>query len=370
MNNVDSDAFERLADALNKLPNGFPRTQSNVEIEMLRKIFSEEEASLASQLTGTFEPVGEIAERLGFKQDEIKPRLIQMAKRGLVRMSRKTAKMTFRLAPFIVGIYEDHLYSMDHEFAHLFEEYMESGGAAGIMKPQPALHRVVPARGAVKSEWIMPYDDIKAMLEKAKSFRARDCICRVQQDLLGKRTCDFPVKMCVTFSPVQRPSHPNDISKEEAIALLDRAEKIGLVHCVSNVIKDVFYICNCCSCCCAILRGITDWGIEESVARANYYANIDSEVCDSCGVCVARCQVKALENMNGDFLVHHEKCIGCGLCVTGCPNGAVILERRTDAELVEPPEDFEAWEKMRSQRRGIRTGSMSGAQYDDKTMGH
>jgi electron transport complex protein RnfB len=352
---VMTDAFERLADALNGLPNGFPRTQSNVEIEILRRIFSKEEASLACQLTGKPEPVDEIAERLGIAEAQIKTRLIQMAKHGLVWMSRNKARMTFRLAPFVVGIYESHLGKMDHEFAHLIEEYMESGGAEGIMKPQPAIHRVVPAQGAIKSEWILPYDDIKAMLEKAKSYRVRDCICRVQQDLLGKRKCDFPVKMCVTFSPVERPAHPNDVSKKEAIALLDRAEEIGLVHCVSNVIKNVFYICNCCGCCCGILRGVTDWGIEESVACANYYAKVDSELCDACGICVDRCQVKALEAKNGDVFVHREKCIGCGLCVTGCPSVAVSLERRQGAELVEPPDDFEAWEQMRLQVRNLLT---------------
>lgn len=350
---MSTNVFGKLADALDKLPNGFPRTESNVEVEILKKIFSEEEAFLASQLTGKPEPVGEIAERLGVVPDELKSRLVPMAKRGLVWMSRKKTQTMFRLAPFVVGIYESHLENMDHEFAHLFEEYMENGGVAGIMKPQPAIHRVVPARRAVKSEWIMPYDDIKVMIENAKSFRARDCICRVQQDLLGKRKCDFPVKMCVTFSPVERPSNPNDISKEEAIALLDRAEEIGLVHCVSNTIKDVFYVCNCCGCCCGILRGITDWGIRESVARANYYAEIDSGTCNSCGVCVERCQVKALEKKNGDVFVRREMCIGCGLCVTGCPDGAVSLQRWTDAELVEPPEDFEAWEQMRLQKRNL-----------------
>jgi len=43
-----TDIYERLADALDRLPNGFPRTASNKEIRILKKIFSPEEASLAS----------------------------------------------------------------------------------------------------------------------------------------------------------------------------------------------------------------------------------------------------------------------------------------------------------------------------------
>jgi electron transport complex protein RnfB len=279
-----------------------------------------------------------------------------MAKRGLLWMGRRDAKMVFRLAPFIVGIYESQLESMDHEFAHLFEEYMEQGGAVGMMKPQPALHRVVPAHGSVKSEWILPYDDIRVMLERAKSFQVRDCICRVQQDALNKRRCDFPVRNCLTFSPVERPPRPNDITREQAIALLDEAEEVGLVHSVSNVIQDVFYICNCCGCCCGILRGITDWGIEESVARANYYACVDASKCSGCGDCMDRCQVKAIVMKEEVASVNHDRCIGCGLCVSGCPFEAVRLERKSDTGLVHPPDDFSAWEKMRLEHRGLNQG--------------
>ena len=108
-------------------------------------------------------------------------------------MKKEKRKLLFRLAPFIVGIYEGHLERMDHEFAHLLEEYMADGGAAGIMKPLPALQRVVPAQGTVKSEWILPYDDVRALFDAAKVFGLRDCICRRQQDLIKKRACDFPL---------------------------------------------------------------------------------------------------------------------------------------------------------------------------------
>src|SRR4030042_6456661 len=47
--------YEHLAEALDRLPNGFPRTASNVEIRLLKKIFSPEEALFAGQLTGSHE---------------------------------------------------------------------------------------------------------------------------------------------------------------------------------------------------------------------------------------------------------------------------------------------------------------------------
>jgi NAD-dependent dihydropyrimidine dehydrogenase PreA subunit len=258
----------------------------------------------------------------------------------------------FRLAPFIVGIYESQLENIDHEFAHLIEDYLANGGAQGIMKPQPALHRVVPAQKAVKTEWILPYDDVRSILLNAKTFRIRDCICRAQQDHVRRR-CTFPLRTCLSFSSVERPSDPNSVSKEEALTFLDKMEEIGLVHTVSNVIKGVGYVCNCCGCCCAILRGITDWGIENSVAHANYHAVIDPDQCLDCGTCRDRCQVHAISEQNGVSVVNPERCIGCGLCVTGCPNGVAKLERKPDNEIVNPPIDFATWERERRHNRGL-----------------
>jgi NAD-dependent dihydropyrimidine dehydrogenase PreA subunit len=349
---LDDDVYEQLAEALNRLPNGFPRTSSNVEVRILKKIFSREEASLASQLSGSRESSQVIAKRIGLSVEEAEAKLMKMAKRGVLWRSKEGKKMLFRLAPFVVGIYESQLEIMDHELAHLVEEYLANGGAVGIMKPQPALHRVIPAQRAVKSEWILPYDDVKAILLNSKTFRLGDCICRVQQDHIGRR-CDFPLRTCLSFSSVQSPSSPNDISKEEALAFLDKAEEMGLVHTVSNVMKGLGYVCNCCGCCCGILRGINDWGIENSVAHSNYYATIDRDECVGCGTCRKRCQVHAIFEKEAVSVVDRKKCIGCGLCATGCPNGAAKLKRKPESEIVHPPIDFETWEHDRLRNRRL-----------------
>ena len=344
--------YEQLAEALNKLPNGFPRTPSNVEIRVLKKIFSSEEASLASQLKGSMESVEAIANRIGLPPEEAEEKLVKMAKRGFLWSYEKNGKPFFRLAPFVVGIYESQRENMDHELAHLVEDYLANGGAVGIMKPQPALHRVIPAQKAVKSEWILPYDDVKAILMNSKTFHLNDCICRMQQDHIGRR-CDFPLRTCLSFSPIQRQPDENTISKEEALAFLDKAEEMGLVHTVSNVMKGLGYVCNCCGCCCGILRAINDWGIENSVAYANYYAVIDADECLGCGICRNRCQVHAISEKDGVSIVNRKKCIGCGLCVTGCPNGVAKLEKKPKSEIVNPPADFESWEHERLRNRGL-----------------
>ena len=71
---MDED-YERLANALDKLPNGFPRTSSGVEILVLKKIFSLEEAKIASQMGREKETISVLAERFGLTQEETETKL-------------------------------------------------------------------------------------------------------------------------------------------------------------------------------------------------------------------------------------------------------------------------------------------------------
>jgi electron transport complex protein RnfB len=348
---MDTDVYDKLAESLDKLPNGFPRTPSNVELRILKKIFSTEEAALACQLTGDFESIESISSRVGASSHAITKPLLKLAKRGLAWYDKQDGRACFRLAPFIVGIYEEQVHEMDHELAHLVEDYFHDGGQ-GIMTYQPALHRVVPTQGSVKSEWVLPYDDVRSILLAAKTFSVRDCICRMQQDMIGHK-CEFPLRYCLNFSNSERPPREDDISQAEALEILDRSEEIGLVHTVSNVVEGVFYVCNCCGCCCGILRGITEFGIENSVAFANYFAIIEPEFCANCGTCRERCQVNAITEIDGVSVVDRALCIGCGLCVTGCPNDVARLERKPDAEIIHPPQNYFAWEAERLKNRGL-----------------
>jgi electron transport complex protein RnfB len=346
------DPYEAFAAALDRLPNGFPRTPSGVELRLLARLATPEEASLAALLGREPEPYQDIAARAGLAPDEARERLMGMTRRGLTRISKEGGRLRFRLAPFIVGLWEDQSDCLDHDVVHLFEAYMLEGGAKGIMGPQPSLHRVMPGHGAVKTERILPYEDVRAIILAAKTFHVGDCICRKERDIVGNRSCSFPVHACLSFSPVARKPEPGDVTREEALALLDEVERIGLVHTVANTKTGLSYVCNCCGCCCGILRGITVLGLEHSVAASSYRAVVDPGACTGCEICVERCQVKAIAVHDGVAVVDRGRCIGCGLCVSGCSPEAVRLERLPDAEIVQPPEDFAAWEAARLAHRG------------------
>jgi len=345
--------YEQLADKLNSLPNGFPRTSSGIEILLLKKIFSLEEALIATQLGNKEESVPTIAKRVGLPENEVLRKLQLMFSRGLVWSSSSEGLPTFRLAPFIVGFCEEELLrSRDHELAYIIEMYLREGGAKGIIGAQPPLHRVIPAQKVIREEQILPYDDVKLLFENAKFFYVQDCVCRIQQMLIGNR-CEFPLHNCLRISFSEELPNLQKITCKEALSILEEAEEIGLVHTISNVVEGVEYICNCCSCCCEILRGITTWGINGSVAKANYFATIDSNKCKNCGQCIKRCPVKAISTKNDEIAVRHSLCIGCGLCVTGCPNGAIKLHLKPPTEIAHPPINFKMWEEKRVRLRGL-----------------
>jgi hypothetical protein len=62
---MDDDSYRKLAKVLDTLPNGFPATESGVEIRLLRRVFTPEQAELFCQMRLTFETVEQIAERTG-----------------------------------------------------------------------------------------------------------------------------------------------------------------------------------------------------------------------------------------------------------------------------------------------------------------
>ena len=59
------DIYRKLANVLDTLPNGFPATESGLEIELLEKIFTPEEADLFCDLRLRFETPIQVAERTG-----------------------------------------------------------------------------------------------------------------------------------------------------------------------------------------------------------------------------------------------------------------------------------------------------------------
>ena len=351
-----ADVYKRLAKTLDGLPQGYPATDSGVELAILRKIFSPEDAAMALRLKPLPETAAMVARRLHRPADEVRGALDRMAERGQIFSFRQRGRRYYGLAPFIVGIWEFQLIHIDRELAELFEAYAPTLlGSLGSVAP--ALARVVPVNRRIEARAeILPYDDLKALLESCSSFRVADCLCRKEQGLLGK-PCSHSSETCMSFSKEPNayqdsPDWGREITRQEALELLDRLEDEGLVHCTYNFQREPFFVCNCCSCCCGFLRAVNEHAAPYMLARSNYVSSIDLESCPACGDCGGdRCPVSAISAGADGYVVDHKRCIGCGVCALACSYDAIRLVPRPESGRVTPPDTLIDWSLARVDHR-------------------
>jgi Pyruvate/2-oxoacid:ferredoxin oxidoreductase delta subunit len=354
---MTEDVYRKLAQRLDAIPNGFSATESGVELRLLAKMFTPEEAALAAVMRLTPEPAADIATRIGVDADTAYRTLKEMVRKGLIRLKKGKGQLLFGLMPFVVGFYEEQLPRLDAELAALFEQYIQETGGASIVRDVPAVHRVIPVGEAIPFDLeIFPYERATELLENAKSWGVRDCICRVQQKLVGKG-CERPVENCLVFAPVEGAFDHSQvdrvITKEEALQILHQAEEAGLVHSTGNYRDGHNYICNCCTCCCGILRSVAEFGVPTTAVRSDLHTVVDAEACIGCGDCIERCQFGALSVPEDVCVVDYSRCVGCGLCATVCTSDALHLERRPEGEVPLPPADRMEWMVQRAEERGI-----------------
>ena len=384
--NKSEDVYERLANALEALPHGFAWTSSGVEIKLMKKAFTEEEARLAGQLTRTPETAAEIAKRLGLDVAEVTALLERLLPLGLVSLPGNTAgggvlkeemkgEKKYRLRPFMVGWYEAGMRRLDKEFAELFEQFITEGGGERVFAPRPGLLGVVPHRGTLKPEWIKrePHLDIDAHFQRHERFLVIPCVCRREQEILGNYSCKLPMKRCGFVGlPPQTPLGETVLDREEAMKLFDSLEKQGHVHLAFygfTMFADApqfMGTCNCCNCCCGVIHGPKLAGLDQSTQgpqKSNYRAVINPEKCTACGACIKRCLVNAIaegpkrlptgplcaavELEPGKSEVIRDKCFGCAVCVTGCPVDAIEMEPVSAEEWFHTPSSMAEWEERR-----------------------
>jgi electron transport complex protein RnfB len=349
------DSYQKLAERLDQIPNGFPKTESGVELKLLAKLFTPEEATLASSLSLELRSVRDIASMNSASDPEVKSLLIGMVKKGLIDMRRKEGEgFVFCLIPFVVGFYERQNAKIDKEFAELFEAYYKESFHKPMLAT-PSVHRVIPVEKTIPvGTDVMPYEKASTYLDDARSWGVLDCICRVQQKLIGKG-CDHPVENCLVFSSRPGAFDKTDdiraISKEEALEILAEADRQGLVHAPSNTQEEVNYICNCCTCSCGVLRGMVEYGNTDIIARSDFFAVVDSDLCTACEDCLERCQFSALKMAGDTCTVNRALCVGCGLCVTTCPTEALTLEQKNQEEITPPPISEKEWREKRTRAR-------------------
>ncbi len=334
---MSGSPYMKLRSFLDKFPLGFPETRSGVELKILRRLFTEEEAEIVVSLMPFPEETSQIAGRIGLDEKELTDKLESMSHRGLLFRTRRGGKTLYNVPPFMIGLYEYSVKKIDKELAMLFKEYYDTAYMEEIGASNVPGFKVIPIGENIPSgAAFYPYMRLEEDIKAARKIAVTDCICRKEAHLAGEG-CNHPIETCLSFGVAAEYYIENgmgrEITAEEAIEILHEADRAGLVHAAANV-KHLSNICNCCPCCCASMKGITKWGLDkQKFMNALFEAVIDKEKCVGCEVCVDRCPVGAI-TVQDTAGVDRRKCLGCGLCATSCPSQAINMHQREDK--VEP----------------------------------
>lgn len=356
---TDTNPYEQLAAVLDTIPNGFPAAEDGAHLRILEWIFTSEEAELASQLKLRGETSEEIATRINRPEEEIETLLDIMNSKGQINswMSKSAGRWKYGLMPFVVGIYEEQLNRMDEEFAQIVEPYVDHEFKK-ISAGEPVIFQVIPVNQSINAELeIHPYQKAEQMIESSSSWGVRECICKKQKDLIGE-PCSYPTTVCLVLAPRKENAFDDheltkSITKEESLKLLKESEDAGLVHCTYNVQENFTYICNCCVCCCGVLRGIESLGKPREFIKTDFVMTVDADLCTGCESCLERCQFGALSIPEDVCVVDPERCIGCGVCAIVCPETAMEIIKSESPEKPASPENLMDWMTQRAISRDI-----------------
>ena len=274
-------------------------------------ILSDDEADIAIAAGLRKErTAGYLAKKVGKTVQEVQPLLDNLVYYGIFRrsMDKALGEDVYYMQIFAPGILEmmvnqQELLETHPEVGRAFDEYTRNLAAnMGAMIPDGyGLMRVIPVESALEGiEGVSDYERISHYLDKYDRFSVSPCSCRASRSSLGDGCGHLEEDMCVQMGRGAehyiRTGRAREITREQAIEIIRRAEENGLMHDMVNIEEpgESAAICNCCACACFGLRVGLMFGARDAI-RSNYVAEVDEAKCVACGQCVETCPGNALK---------------------------------------------------------------------------
>ena len=349
--NTESQIYQDLRKHLDKLPIGMPATASGVEIRILQHLFTPEEAKMATQLSMIPEPLSRIYQRVkktGMSIGELEHILGHMVDKGSILLSKKDGKKLYSVIPLAVGSFELQLGRITRDFGQDMKQYLWGEFGKEMFQTKIPQLRTIPIEKSIPTPdkyQVSTYDNVREIIENVGGqIAVVNCVCRQTKDVIGESCIKTNLReTCIVYrdNTEYYLNHGigRSISKEEALGILEKAQEAGLVLQPENT-QHPGFVCCCCGDCCGILTTVKKFPRPAEFYASNYYAEVDSELCNGCGICVEQCQTEALTVVNGVAIVNLDRCIGCGNSAVSCESNASQL-RKKEVELL-PPKDTDA----------------------------
>ncbi len=169
-------------------------------------------------------------------------------------------------------------------------------GGAGV-----GMH-VIPVERAISMEnESLDIEHISYWLKRYEGhIGASVCSCRYGRKLLDEGCADDAEMWCIGVGDMadycRETGKGKDITYDEAMEILRRAEDNGFVHQITNIDGEgkIFAICNCNVNICNALRTSQLFNTP-NMSRSAYIAHVDKEKCVACGRCVEYCPAGAVK---------------------------------------------------------------------------
>jgi Na+-translocating ferredoxin:NAD+ oxidoreductase subunit B len=348
---MEKDIYRQMQERLDSYSVGFPATESGVELEILKKLFSEDEAELFLALSPTLEKPEDIAARLDRPVEELAEKLEDMASRGLLFRLNKNGVKKYGATAFIHGIFEFQLPRIDRELVELVNRYLDEGMDKSMIGVKGTFLRTIPIAQSIPAEHhVASFDDAAEILRGAGKIVVADCICRKSKELVND-SCGAPLEVCFLFGSMGQYYLDNKMGREvdvdEAIKIVAKAQDAGLVTQPATS-ANPSGMCNCCGDCCGVLASIKRAENPGELVYSNNFARVDVDQCVECGECVTHCHMAAIVMSDeGPAVILEHRCIGCGVCIPRCPSEAISLHLKPEEKRQPLPQNsFEQMMKM------------------------
>lgn len=312
--------------------------------QMLRETFTEEEALALSAI-----PVGDVPLHLVSldemaRNSRLSPEKLEEVLDGIVARghlySRRTSEGKKAYALPSLGFGYPQIYFWKGETNPLAKKIADLQRDPALSQSAMDLYtgtrtkpyRYVPTTQAIDtSQWqnVYPSETIEEVIRKSSRVAVAHCPCRVRYKMVKGEGCGHSTEVCLKLNDladlVINAGLAKEITHEEALAVIKKADDEGLVHFADNTGEGIKHICNCCGDACWNVRPIRRRQIPRDVIMATYFIRETNEdECIACGECADICPVAAV-TIEDVAKVDTDWCIGCGVCVPRCATQAIKL---------------------------------------------
>ena len=283
------------------------------EYWMLDMILNKEQVKFLLNFKKTRVPytVAELAQMNNMSLEDTQKMVEDLRWIGIIEQNRaKTADkhLQYELPIFVPGsaefmMMQDPLTDKFPQLATFFNlmTQLPLGGITQLVPPGGAgigMH-VIPVEKAIELEnTSVPVEHLSRWIDMYDKYGVGQCSCRKQQRMRGEGSGEICGEFCIAMGDMAEYMDDRGIgryiTKEEVYEILERAERHGYVHQITNIDGEgkIVAICNCAPGVCNALRTSQLYNTPNLSASA-YRAKVEKEKCVACGKCVEVCPVGA-----------------------------------------------------------------------------